>query len=159
MKIVCLLLLVVFVTNQSSACDCNYQGPFLKMARHSSLVAFVKIRNHISQAAMEVEILDVFHGSESRKVITVWGDDGKLCRPYTSQFQKDTFYVIAFYAGEPGGHPDEKESDYHISNCGAYWLSANMKDSTVSGDISSSTRTIQTLLLSELKSFFVKKNG
>ena len=56
--------------------------------------------------SMEVEILDIYKGTEERKSVTVWGDPGHLCRPYLSTFKEGGNYIIAF--GGAGGQPGEK---------------------------------------------------
>ena len=69
---------------------------------------------------MEVEITEVYKGTESRKNVTVWGDPGHLCRPYLSTFKEGEFYVIAFNPGYPNNwHDNEKSTDFNISKL---WL-------------------------------------
>jgi hypothetical protein len=154
-------LSLILTTNNIYACDCEYQGSFMKMTQYTSLVAYVKVTKYLTfkdiynsktPMSMEVEIIEVYKGKESRKTITVWGDIGNLCRPYLSQFKEGQYYVIAFYSGSyGGGHPDEKTSDYAIANCGAYWLIVDFEKSTVTGDIDSKERISTTINISELK--------
>lgn len=154
-------LFFFLTTNKSYACDCEYQGSFIKMTQYSSLVAYVKVTKYLTfndinnirtPMSMEVEIIEVYKGKESRKTITVWGDIGYLCRPYLSQFKEGQYFVIAFYSGNYGGsHPDEKDSDYAIGNCGAFWLTADFEKATATGDIDSKDRTSTTLSLANLK--------
>jgi hypothetical protein len=149
------------ITSKTYACDCEYQGSFIKMTQYTSLVAYVKVTKYLTfneiyntktPMSMEVEIIEVYKGKESRKTITVWGDIGNLCRPYLSQFKEGQYYVIAFYSGRYGGsHPNEKETDYSIANCGAYWLTVDFEKSTVTGDIDSKERISTTINISELK--------
>lgn len=145
MKIIATLLFSLLITASAIACDCDQNAPFLSAARNSKLVALVKVKKYLSYAeiyakqepmSMEVEIVEVFKGAEARKKITVWGDNGMLCRPYLSKFSKGDYYIIAFNEGTEGyGHVNEKRSDYHISNCGTYWLSADKKKQQASGNI------------------------
>ena len=138
------------------------------MANRTSLTAFVKVIKYLTfkdiydsktPKSMEVEIIEVYKGIESRKTIIVWGDIGNLCRPYLSEFKEGLYYVIAFNTGNyGGGHPDEKDSDYAICNCGAYWLTVNFEKSMVTGDIESKDRTSATISLSKLKKK-LKKGG
>ena len=82
---------------------------------------------------MEVEIVKVYYGQETRKTVIVWGDSGNLCRPYLSIFKIDNYYVIAF-------EQDSKEnaSEYAISNCGDYWLTADNEKKVATGAVSKS---------------------
>jgi hypothetical protein len=160
-----LLLVAGFLFLQTTgkiyACSCDYQGSFIKMTQYSSLVAFVKVTKYSTfkdiyytktPMSMEVEIIEVLKGKESRKTVTVWGDIGNLCRPYLSEFKEGQHYMIAFNSGGFGGkHPDEKNSDYSISGCGCYWLTVDFEKSIVKGDIDSQDRIITTISLSELK--------
>jgi len=130
-------LLLTLASTKGWACDCRYGGPFLKMAQRTQLVAFVKVTKFLTfkdiygdktPMSMEVEIIEIYKGVETRKTITVWGDPGHLCRPYLSTFKEGQHYVIAFYPGTPNnGHANEKITDYSISICGSYWLTVDFQ--------------------------------
>lgn len=137
------------------ACDCDSQGKFLKVAPKTEFVAMVKVTKYLTfkeiydrqtPMSMEVEIIDVYKGTETRKTITVWGDNGNLCRPYLSIFKTDNYYVIAF-------EQDSKEnlSEYVISNCGDYWLNADYENKIATGPVSEKQNEIA---FSELMKFF-----
>ncbi|HEY6435320.1 MAG TPA: hypothetical protein VIY47_01905 [Ignavibacteriaceae bacterium] len=161
------LLLPIITATKVWACDCDYGGPFLKMAPRTQFVALVKvikyltfkdIYGHKTPMSMEVEIIDTYKGLEERKIITVWGDPGHLCRPYLSTFKEGEYYVIAFFPGHPNsGHENEKVTDYSVSNCGAFWLTVDYEKQTALGDIDSEDRKSQSFSLSSLK-FALKKN-
>lgn len=129
------ILFIVLIQQNATACDCMPMGPFLKVAPKTDFVALVKVTKYLSfqniddhpiPMSMEVSIIDVYKGKEVRKTLTVWGDNGALCRPYLSQFRTGNYYVIAFIPGSDGTkghvHSDEKTSDYAISVCGDYCL-------------------------------------
>ena len=153
-------ILGLLISSGSLACSCKVDGPFIKMASKTGLVALVKVSKYLSYneiqgsnmpMSMEVEIVEIYKGKEDRKKVTVWGDIGYLCRPYLSVFKEGGYYVIAFINGTfKGGHPEEKQSDYAISICGTYWLDADVKKRTAIGNIDSSKTTIQ---FKELKSW------
>jgi hypothetical protein len=140
------------------ACSCSYQGPFVQMAPKCPLVAMVKVTRFLTfkdisgtptPMSMEVEITEIIKGKNDRKKIIVWGDPGNLCRPYLSVFKEDGYYAIAFIsAGKVG---EEKQTDYAISDCGAYWLTANKENATVTGDIDSKEQSASTMSISNLK--------
>lgn len=44
---------------------------------------------------MTVEVIEKYIGSESRKKIKIWGDNGMLCRPYIANFEIGKYYLIA----------------------------------------------------------------
>jgi hypothetical protein len=137
------------------ACDCVSAGQFLTVAPKTELVSLVKVIKYLTFKAiydkqtpmsMEVEIIKTFKGNETRKSIVVWGDNGNLCRPYLSQFETGKYYVIAFDKGYDGSkgyvHSDEKTTDYSISNCGDYWLTANIETKTANGSVSATQSNI-----------------
>lgn len=167
-QLVFAFLALYFSITTVNACSCDYQGSFVKMIKRTPLVAVVKVTKYMTfkgiynekiPMSMEVEIIEVFKGKENRKTVIVWGDIGNLCRPYLSEFKEGQYYVIGFDKGNfGGGHPDEKDTDYSISICGAYWLTVDLNKSKISGDIDSENRTVSTISLSELKSRFTK-NG
>ncbi len=67
MKLLVTLFLCFILSTDSSACDCAYGGPFLKMASDTkfvALVALIKVTKYLSfndyktPISMEVEIID-----------------------------------------------------------------------------------------------------
>ena len=160
-KIFTVLVFLFQLTTKTYACDCEYQGSFMKMTQKCSLVALVKVTKYLTfkdiygkrtPMSMEVEIVETYKGKEFRKTITVWGDIGNLCRPYLSTFKEGQYYLMALYIENSSmKHPDEKKSDYAICNCGAFWLAVDIKKSRVSGDIESKNRKNTTLSLTQLK--------
>lgn len=141
MKKILLLCLLFAVAQQAKACSCNYGGSFLKMAPNASFIALVKITewtNYIKPPhgdeiphAMTVKIIDTYKGKAESKMVTVWGDNGAMCRPYISQFAKGNYYVVAFSRT----NSSTGNNYYYINNCGCYWLRYNKKQKIVSGDI------------------------
>lgn len=151
MKQLTIILTLIFLTqtNLTFACDCDSQGHFLTVAPKSKLVALVKVNLYLTHKniynkptpmSMEVEIIQVYHGQESRKTVAVWGDNGALCRPYLNTFNVDSYYIIAFEQGsditEINANKEEKKTDYSISNCGDYWLTADMEKKIAIGAVS-----------------------
>lgn len=156
-------VVLVLFTLKARACSCNYGGPFLKVAPTTPFVAVVKVTKYLTfkdiyaektPMSMEVEIIEIYKGSESRKKITVWGDPGNLCRPYLSTFKEGQYYVIAFDPTSPNidRQKHEQATDYTISICGAYWLTVNFEKKTATGDIDSKNKKTQTWSLAALKS-------
>jgi hypothetical protein len=150
-----LTLFFLTLTSLTFACDCESQGHFLTVAPKSKLVALVKVNSYLTfkniydkqtPMSMEVEIVKVYHGQETRKSVTVWGDNGKQCRPYLNIFKTDKYYIIAF-------DQDSKEnpSDFAISNCGDYWLTADIEKKIATGPVSEKQNEIT---FSDLLEFF-----
>ena len=150
-----LTLFFLTLTSLTFACDCESQGNFLTVAPKSNLVALVKVNSYLTlkniydkptPMSMEVEIVKVYYGQETRKTVTVWGDNGNLYRPYLSIFKIDNYYVIAF-------EQDSKEnpSEYAISNCGEYWLTADNEKKNATGAVSEKQNEIA---FSDLWEFF-----
>jgi len=107
-----------------NGCKCDIDAPFLSVAARDQLIAVVVVESHYSKGdivrAVNVKIDRVLSGSEKKKQIRIWGDDGHLCRPYAAAFFKKTRWVMAL---RPNSNPDENTSDYALSICGEYWLS------------------------------------
>lgn len=81
---------------------------------------------------MQVKVLEVFNGDVAvGDTLTVWGDNGALCRWYVGTWNNGDTVVWGFHETDflgneitAGFPPDlEQPGDYHISNCGTYWLS------------------------------------
>jgi hypothetical protein len=154
-------LLFLLVAQTAKACDCDSEGTFLTVAPKAKFIALVKINKYLTYStiygeevpmSMEVEVIEVYKGIETRKRFTVWGDSGILCRPYLSKFTVGQHYVIAFMQGKNGksgkGQANEKESDYFISICGDYTLKADTIKQIALGNI---TEKQNNITLSELK--------
>ena len=144
------------------ACDCGSQGEFLKVAKKTQFVALVRVTKYLTfkdiykekmPMSMEVEIIEVYKGKETRKKVTVWGDNGILCRPYLSKFKTGKYYVIAFNNASETSRgltsENEKVTDYSISICGEYWLDADINKKTA---VSTTTEYQTHFKLKELKS-------
>ncbi len=163
-----LLIICGLCLTKTIACDCGYNGSFLKMSKRTPLVALVRVTKYLNfkdiydskiPMSMEVEIIDIYKGIETRKTIIVWGDNGNLCRPYLSNFKEGKYYVIAFDNGEyKGGHQNENVTDYSIFDCGCYWLAVDLGKKKAIGDINSEDRKISSIDLKKLKRK-LKKNG
>jgi hypothetical protein len=154
-------ILLTQATTPAPFCSCNDAGPFLTVAPSATLVSLVKVTKYLSfidiysektPMSMEVEILDTYKGKEERRSVKVWGDPGNLCRPYLSTFKKGGYYVIAFYQGAK--RDEEKETDYSISICGTFWLTADPVTQLAKGNIDGKKDTIK---LNEIKSQMVAK--
>jgi len=162
-----IVLIHLLIVSHACACECGYGGSFVKMAAKTEFVALVKVSKYLSVVnniegkimplSMEVEIVDVYKGTEIRKTITVWGDNGMLCRPYITSFKEGNYYIIAF---QHAGFNGEKKDDYSISICGCFWLNVDFTKHTATGDIDnpdSSDRTNKTVTLLELKNKIVSQ--
>lgn len=149
MKKISLLLTIICLTigQFSFACDCDVKDGFVKAASQSEFVALVKVTKYLTlkniygeqkPISMEVEVVEIYKGKERKKRFTVWGGDVEKCRPMLSKFKEGGYYVIAFNHALDGSkdkdaHPGEKTSDYAISICGEYWLTADVQKGTGTG--------------------------
>jgi hypothetical protein len=118
MKIVIALITIIFFSASSFACDCDWGGDFFTMIHQTDLVAKVRVTKKIKDAngfntKMEVELMEVFKGQETRKKITIWGDDGKECRPYIDYFETEGVYYLSLY---------KYDNEYEQMNCGEMYL-------------------------------------
>lgn len=140
------------------ACDCDSQGEFLKVAPKTKLVALVKVTKYLTfkdiyeektPMSMEVEIIEIYKGTETRKTVVVWGDIGNLCRPYLSRFDEGKYYIVAFDGGSDGSkgyvHKKEKTTDYSISVCGEYWLNVDINKKIAAGSMTGKKITLNDL--------------
>ena len=162
-----LSFIFVLTFGNAFACDCESGGAFLKVAQNAEFVALVKITKYLIFSdiygkqipmSMEIEIIDVYKGKETRKTVIVWGDNGFLCRPYLSQFNQGHYYVIAFYKGSDGSqtvfaHKKERPTNYFISNCGDYWLNVDIEKQIATGSV---TKDQNQIILTDLKEKLLK---
>lgn len=131
-----LLSAALLLSTVSKACDCAMELPSTlcetldpDWAEPDVVVLGVKVQEVFY--GMRVRLLQVFDGTAVEgDTITVWGDNGALCRWYTGTWAVGDTVVWAlnntdFLGNEitAGFPPDlEQPGDYHISACGTYWL-------------------------------------
>ena len=130
-------VLIFLMADEALACSCMWGGPFMKVAPASELVVRGRILRHMgenpeSKTEMEFEVLEVISGRADKRVITISGDNGLLCRPYVSAFPIGTQWILALSAAD---QRFQDKGDYAISICGTYWL--RVSNGRVSGNIHS----------------------
>lgn len=130
------LLGLVLLPTTTIACECAMEVPATFCATLSpewnppdAVVLGVKL-NEVYYG-MRVKVLEVFGGDVAvGDTLTVWGDNGALCRWYVGAWSDGDTVVWGFHdidllgneitAGFP---PDlEQPGDHHINICGQYWL-------------------------------------
>jgi hypothetical protein len=147
--VLCLFILSQFT---ALACDCDYKGDFEKVAHQKEFVALVRVSKFISQETMEVEIVEILKGNEKRKTIIVWGDDGKSCLPYLSEFKLGKEYIIAF---DFHNGKSKIDLEYEISICGEFWLNIeNERFQKIA--VSSNDKIVKRRTFKEIKKLFKK---
>lgn len=131
LKLLISLCFLLLYTIPAKSCGCEVEAPFLKIAPATPLIVVVEIKDHLTfeylegeevPMSMSVEIIRVLKGIETRTEITVWGNNGLMCRPYLSIFDIGSKWVMAFGENPTDGHERALSSDYAISDCGEYFL-------------------------------------
>jgi hypothetical protein len=129
-------MLIFLSAEEALACSCVWGGPFMKVAPASTLVVRGRILRHTGAhpeaKEMEIQVLEIISGRTEKRVITISGDNGLLCRPYVSGFPVGTEWILALSAAEQSF---QDKGDYAISICGTYWL--KVSKGRVSGNIHS----------------------
>jgi hypothetical protein len=112
------VLITVLAPGLAGACTCAWTGPFTTVALGADLVALVEVLGY-QRHGMDVAIIEVLRGRETRSIIRIWGDTGALCRPYVTAFPIGTRWILAVHRSRTLG-----EGDFAISFCGEHWLEA-----------------------------------
>ena len=93
------------------------------------------------QHGMKIKVVEVIDGSEIRDTLTVWGDNGILCRIYTAAFAINDTLVFGLHNCDLlGGVTLEQTDHYQISVCGIYWL--GYSKGVVSGSIGNGVNSL-----------------
>lgn len=148
MKHLFLLLLSLQTVTQSFSCDCYCidDCSFHKIIKTSQLVALVKVisyDHYLSKEitgyggkmpqSMTVEIVKLYKGTETRKRIKIWGDNGALCRPYIGDFNIGGYFLIApNLIGNPRS-TKESRTDYEFFSCATDYLMLDIKTKILYG--------------------------
>jgi hypothetical protein len=129
-----LIALAFFASAYSAnACSCMSTGShFCESFQNDTFVTLVGLFKKIDTIAygFKVERLYTFYGTETRDTLTVWGDNGALCRLYDGWQIGDSIVLslqVCDTAGNQFENPDypldlEKTTDYQVSGCGFYSL-------------------------------------
>ena len=84
---------------------------------------------------MKVEVIEKYTGLEDRKILTIWGDNGALCRPYIAAFEIGKYYLIA-----PSKITETTETgtknDYDFFTCSTDYLSVDFNTKIAYGEYS-----------------------
>ncbi|HET7854679.1 MAG TPA: hypothetical protein VFM04_09515 [Candidatus Methylomirabilis sp.] len=112
------LLAILGLPKSAFACSCMWAGPFSKVAPGKELIVLGEVMDHYKNS-MDVKVIEVLKGTEERKSIRIWGDNGALCRPYVSHFPVGTTWLLAVF---PMPEKTLGGREYAISVCGEFWL-------------------------------------
>jgi hypothetical protein len=127
MKALAGLVSFVALVSSAEACRCDLNSAsFERLAKNGTLVVRGIVESRAaSKGSIDVKVSRVLRGALERPAepIRVWGDDGKLCRPYVSRFPPGTEWLFVLENRSFGGFPQQPGArDYWISICGAYWV-------------------------------------
>ena len=150
MKKIFVLLFIFLTSIKSFACSCECEGDcsFSQISKGSEFVALVKVIEYSDflekeindydgkmPLSMTVEVIDKYLGSEKRKRIKVWGDNGMLCRPYIANFEIGKYYLIA-----PSRISETSDNgvkgDYDLFSCFTDYLTVDFKNQIAYGEYS-----------------------
>ncbi|MEO8587772.1 MAG: T9SS type A sorting domain-containing protein [Flavobacteriales bacterium] len=120
----------------SQACECSMVLPYtfcetLEPQWNEPHAVVLGVKLNEVYYGMRVKVIEVFHGDVSvGDTLTVWGDNGALCRHYVGTWNDGDTVVWGLHDTDFMGNeitagfpPDlEQPGDHHISNCGTYWL-------------------------------------
>ena len=150
MKKIFFLLLILLISVKSFACSCECDGDcsFSQISKGSEFVALVKVIEYSDFLAQEiydydgkmplsmtVEVVKKYVGSEKRKTIKIWGDNGALCRPYIANFEIGKYYLIAPW--EISETSDNRiKGDYDFFSCFTDYLTVDFEKQIAYGEYS-----------------------
>ena len=126
---VAVLLASLSLPQWALACSCLWAGPFSRVAPGKDLIVLGEVLSYYKNS-MEMRVIEVIKGTEERKRIRVWGDNGALCRPYVNHFPIGTKWLLALQKTIGEHRPSfwerffsaPAESEYAISICGDFWI-------------------------------------
>ncbi len=150
MKKTIILFFILLISTKSFACSCECDGDcsFSQISKASGFVALVKVIEYsdfLDQEiygydgkmpfSMTVEVIEKYVGSEKRKTVKIWGDNGALCRPYIANFEIGKYYLIApskIYETSDNGVKD----DYDLFSCFTDYLTVDYGKQIAYGEYS-----------------------
>lgn len=148
--------LLLILTQNTFACDCECEGDcsFSVVASGMEFVALVKVIEYSDfldeeiigydkkmPFSMTVEIIKKYKGTESRKRIKIWGDDGAQCRPYIAEFNIGGCYLIAPTRIKENSGIGRKD-DYDFFSCWTDYMIMDMDKGIAFGEYSKNRNEI-----------------
>lgn len=167
MKKTILLAFFIHLSNFVFPCSCINPTTYCETMQSETsdlLILGYKITNIYH--GMSIKVVQVLEGTETRDTITVWGDNGILCRHFSSAFSLNDTIVFALHNCDLYGNSlnsnHEQPDHYQISNCGVYYL--NYSNGQVIGSIDNgvSSLSLSNFLQTHTScstTTFIKKNN
>ena len=126
MKKLFVIVFYLVFTEVVFPCSCFHPPTYCEtMQTESSDLLVVGYKITDLYHGMSIKIAQVLDGVEIRDTITVWGDNGILCRHFTSIFAVNDTLVFALHNCDLSVSTIEQSDHYQISNCGVYYLNYN----------------------------------
>ena len=142
------LLLILGQSTFACDCVCKDDCSFSVVANEMEFVALVKVIEYSDfldeeiigydkkmPFSMTVEIIKQYKGTESRKRIKIWGDDGAQCRPYIGEFNIGECYLIAPTLIRENSELGRKD-DYDFFSCWTDYMIIDMDKGIAFGEYS-----------------------
>lgn len=109
--------------------------------------------------SMTVEVVEKYFGSEKRKRIKIWGDNGVLCRPYIVNFEVGKYYLIAPWKINETSESGAK-GDYDFFSCFTDYLTVDYENEIAYGKYSKKENQVSLKdFKKEIKSVNFKKSS
>lgn len=128
------------------SCSTDWNDSFSKTVEEAGFVALIKVISFDEYLdweryddgsdekipyAMTVKIIQQYKGTETRKEVTILGDNGILCRPYLSDFELNGYYLIA-----PSRLDQSADTEFDFFACRTDYLKVDMETKTAHGNYS-----------------------
>jgi len=152
------------------ACSCTWGGPFSKVALHKAVIILGEVLSY-HKNSMDVQVIEVIKGTEDRKTIRIWGDNGALCRPYVTHFPIGTTWLLAISAlptktvdeqltsgSEEGFFSSSGNKEYAISVCGEFWLKVTHEEAVGRTTVDHHSKLMERVPLKEMIAW-LRSNG
>ncbi|MEX1670283.1 hypothetical protein AB4876_15285 [Zhongshania guokunii] len=144
---IALILISLFFSATTLACECLWQGPFKTVYTEADLVVYGEVGRSQGNG-FDLSIKEIIQGSEYREQIRIWGKKDNLCRPEAKEFPSGSQWIMALHRidNPPADafNPFKanisfgRQDDFSLSSCGVYWLP--VKEERVSGNILDGSR-------------------
>ena len=122
----CVYLFVITLST-SVACSCGWITPehFCRSASETNHIVLGVVVESQQWYSMDIEVIEEIHLQSNADTLSILGQDGLNCGEWLENFSIGDTLVLALYRGDFFDAVDNNPFEWHLGNCGLFYLRYN----------------------------------